>query len=58
MIVLNLWGGVKDKSIDFICTDIPYELDNHGGTNSELAKRCARMRDSVDFMAYGIHSCV
>ena len=51
---INVLKNIKDKTIDLICTDIPYELENHGSTNSEFAKRCARMRDSVDFMAYGI----
>ena len=51
---INILKTIEDKSIDLICTDIPYELNKHGGTNSELAKRSARMRDSIDFMAYGI----
>ena len=51
---LEVMKNIADKSVDLICTDIPYELNKHGGTNSELAKRSARMRDSVDFMAYGI----
>lgn len=46
--------SIPDNSIDLICSDIPYELENHGGTNSALAVRCARMRDSVEFMANGI----
>lgn len=60
--MINLFHGdclefmktVPDNSIDLICSDIPYELENHGGTNSALAVRCARMRDSVEFMANGI----
>lgn len=51
---LELLKEIKDSSIDLICTDIPYELENHGGVNSEFAKRCARMRDSVEFIANGI----
>ena len=51
---LELMKNIKDKTIDLICTDIPYELENHGGTNSALATRCAKMRDSVEFMANGI----
>lgn len=51
---LELLKEIKDSSIDLICTDIPYELENHGGTNSALASRCARMRDSVEFIANGI----
>lgn len=52
---LEIIKNIPDKSIDLICTDIPYELENHGGTKSALAQRSARMRDSVDFMAYGIN---
>lgn len=51
---MKVMGGVADNSIDLICTDIPYELENHGGTNSALAKRSARMRDSIEFMSNGI----
>ena len=51
---INVLKNIKDKSIDLICTDIPYELENHGGTSSALATRCAKMRDSVEFMANGI----
>lgn len=51
---INVLKNIKDKTIDLICTDIPYELENHGGTNSALATRCAKMRDSVEFMANGI----
>ena len=51
---LELLKEIKDSSIDLICTDIPYELENHGGTSSALASRCARMRDSVEFIANGI----
>lgn len=51
---LELMKDIPDKSVDLICTDIPYELENHGGTKSELAKRSARMRDSVEFIAHGI----
>ena len=51
---INVLKNIKDKTIDLICTDIPYELENHGGTNSALATRCATMRDSVEFMANGI----
>ena len=51
---INVLKTIEDKSIDLICTDISYELEQHGGTNSDLAKRASRMRDSVDFMAYGI----
>ena len=36
---INVLKNTKDKTIDLICTDIPYELENHGGTNSALATR-------------------
>lgn len=51
---MEILKGLPDNSIDLICTDIPYELEKHGGTKSALATRCARMRDSVEFMANGI----
>ena len=51
---LEVMKNIKDKSVDLVCTDIPYELNNHGGTRSALAKRNAKVRDEVDFMAHGI----
>lgn len=41
---------IPDKSVDFILTDPPYELDNHGGNRSGLAKRCCKVRDEVEFI--------
>lgn len=51
---LKAFKQIPTGSIDFICTDIPYELNKHGGTKSALAKRNAKVRDSVEFMAHGI----
>ena len=51
---LKAFNQIPSGFIDFVCTDIPYELNNHGGTKSPLAKRNAKVRDSVDFMAHGI----
>ena len=42
--------GIK---VDAVITDPPYELENHGGTKSAMAKRAAKVRDEVDFMAKG-----
>ena len=51
---LNVMKYMQSESVDLVCTDIPYELNKHGGTKSALAKRTARVRDEVDFMAHGI----
>ena len=51
---LDVMRQLQDKSIDLICTDIPYELNKHGGTRSALTKRNAKVRDEVEFMAHGI----
>ncbi len=51
---LELMKNIVDKSVDLICTDIPYELAPHGGTNCAFAERVIRMRDSVEFIANGI----
>ena len=37
-------NGVK---VDAIITDPPYELTNHGGTKSQMAKRAAKVRDEM-----------
>ena len=39
---------LPDKCIDLVLTDPPYIIDNHGGTKSPLAKRCAKVRDEID----------
>ena len=51
---LNVMKSMQSNSVDLICTDIPYELNKHGGTTTALAKRNARVRDEVDFMSHGI----
>lgn len=50
----ELLKTIETKSVDLVCTDIPYELTQHGGGKSELSARTIRMRDSVDFIANGI----
>lgn len=42
--------GVK---VDAVITDPPYELENHGGTKSPMAKRAAKVRDEIEFIAKG-----
>lgn len=51
---LEVMKNIKDKSVDLVCTDIPYELNNNGGIRSALSKRIAKVRVEVDFMAHGI----
>ena len=41
-------SGVK---VDAIITDPPYELENHGGTKAPMAKRAAKVRDEIEFIA-------
>lgn len=43
-------SGVK---VDAIITDPPYELENHGGTKAPMAKRAAKVRDEIEFIAKG-----
>lgn len=45
---LDILQQIPNKSIDMVLTDPPYIIDNHGGTNSPLAKRCAKVRDKID----------
>lgn len=45
---LDILKQIPNKSIDMVLTDPPYIIDNHGGTNSPLAKRCAKVRDKID----------
>lgn len=53
---LNILKTIRDKSVDLIVTDPPYELDNHGGTaGTELGKRrlvCDK-ENYVGFMGRG-----
>lgn len=30
---------IPTKSIDFVCIDPPYELDNHGGGKTDVIRR-------------------
>ena len=48
---LDVMKGMPDKCVDLVLTDPPYLVETHGGTNSELAKRAAKVRDSIEFMA-------
>ena len=43
----------KGVKVDAIITDPPYELENHGGTKSDMAKRAAKVRDEIEFIAKG-----
>ena len=45
---LDILKQLPDKCIDLVLTDPPYIIDNHGGTKSPLAKRCAKVRDEID----------
>ena len=56
---LDILKQLPDKCVDLVLTDPPYIVDNHGGTKSPLAKRCAKVRDIIDdltkdFDFYGI----
>ena len=44
---------IPDGSIDCIITDPPYELDNHGGGNTELAQRDLVKNLNIDFISKG-----
>ena len=52
---LKVMQEMADKGIkiDTIISDPPYELENHGGTKSAMAKRAAKVRDEIDFMTKG-----
>lgn len=43
----------KGFKIDAIISDPPYELEKHGGTKSPMAKRAAKVRDEIEFIAKG-----
>jgi DNA modification methylase len=43
----------KGIKVDGVITDPPYELENHGGTRSAMAKRAAKVRDEIEFIANG-----
>lgn len=44
---------IKSKSIDFVCIDPPYELDNHGGGKTEFAQRKLVKDLHIDFISKG-----
>lgn len=46
---LDILKQLPDKCVDLVLIDPPYIVNNHGGTKSPLAKRCAKVRDSIDF---------
>jgi DNA modification methylase len=49
---LDYMPTIQDKSIDFVCIDPPYELDNHGGGQSKEMKR--QLNDlHIDFISKG-----
>lgn len=48
---MDILKQLPDKCIDLVLTDPPYIVATHGGTNSPLAKRSGKVRDSIDFMA-------
>ena len=50
---LEVMKGIEDDSIDLVCTDPPYELDNHGGGNTELAQRDLVKNLNIDFISKG-----
>lgn len=45
---IDILKQLPDKSVDLVLADPPYIINNHGGTKSQLAKRCARVRDKID----------
>ena len=45
---MDILKQLPDKCVDLVLTDPPYVVDNHGGTKSPLAKRCAKVRDIID----------
>lgn len=49
---LEIMKQIPDRSIDFVLTDPPYELDNHGGGKSKEMKR--QLNDlHIDFISKG-----
>jgi site-specific DNA-methyltransferase (adenine-specific) len=49
---LQYFEKIENKSIDFVCIDPPYELDNHGGGQSKEMKR--QLNDlHIDFISKG-----
>jgi DNA modification methylase len=54
---LKVLKTIPDRSVDLIITDPPYELENHGGGKSQLAKRnlCRDTDNFVGFMSNGFN---
>lgn len=50
---LSVLSQIKDKSIDFVCIDPPYDLDNHGGGKTELAQRDLVKDLHINFISDG-----
>ena len=44
---------MADKSVDLILTDPPYEYENHGGGQAQLAQRQLVKDKHIDFMSVG-----
>lgn len=45
---LKLLGGIKDKSVDLVLTDPPYQINNtNAGGNSKLSKSIQHMNDEI-----------
>jgi site-specific DNA-methyltransferase (adenine-specific) len=50
---LEVMKTIKDNSIDFILTDPPYELDNHGGGKNEFKDRKLVKDLHINFISNG-----
>ena len=44
---------IPSKSVDFVCIDPPYELDNHGGGKTDFAQRKLVKDLHIDFISNG-----
>ena len=44
---------IPDGSVDFVCIDPPYELDNHGGGKTDFAQRKLVKDLHIDFISNG-----
>lgn len=51
----QLMSAMPDNSVDFILTDIPYELEAHGGKgNNDFSNRALVKDHILDFVSNGI----
>lgn len=51
---IELDNLINEKlKFDFILTDPPYELENHGGTRKAMARRMNKVKDEIDFISNG-----